>query len=129
MRNKYRLWRVPLWSLVPVIAVAIAACGSSSSSRSNSGSGGGSGAAADTATATATSTSSNSGSASLGHLLPADIRNSGSLTIATDASYPPCEYFPKPGEPMIGFEPDLWNAMGAKLGVKIKAVNTAFDGL
>jgi polar amino acid transport system substrate-binding protein len=30
---------------------------------------------------------------------------------------------------MVGFEPDLWNAMGAKLGVKIKAVNTAFDGL
>lgn len=51
------------------------------------------------------------------------------MVIATDASYPPCEYFPTPGAPMVGFEPDLWNAMGKKLGITIKAVNTAFDGL
>jgi polar amino acid transport system substrate-binding protein len=67
--------------------------------------------------------------APLASLLPPSIRNSGTLVIATDASYPPCEYFAKPGGPMVGFEPDLWNAMGALLGVKIKAVNTAFDGL
>jgi len=67
--------------------------------------------------------------APLANLLPANIRKAGSLVIATDASYPPCEYFPKAGGSMVGFEPDLWNAMGALLGVKIKAVNTSFDGL
>jgi polar amino acid transport system substrate-binding protein len=30
---------------------------------------------------------------------------------------------------MIGFEPDLWNAMGRKLGVHVNAVSISFDGL
>lgn len=62
-------------------------------------------------------------------LLPPDIQKSKSLVMATDAAYPPCEYFPAPGKPMVGFEPDLWNAMARKLGIKIKPVNTNFNGL
>ena len=106
-----RLSRPPLWGLIvaAVLAVAIPAYAASGGS-------GGSG----KATAAA---------APLANLLPPSIRKAGSLVIATDASYPPCEYFPKPGAAMVGFEPDLWNAMGALLGVKIKPVNTAFDGL
>ena len=106
-----RLSRPPLWGLIvaAVLAVAIPAYAAS-------------GASAGSGTATAAA-------APLANLLPPSIRKAGSLVIATDASYPPCEYFPKPGAAMVGFEPDLWNAMGALLGVKIKAVNTSFDGL
>jgi polar amino acid transport system substrate-binding protein len=111
MKVVRRLSRPPLWGLIvaAVLAIAIPAYAASGSS-------------AGPAAASAAS-------APLANLLPASIRKAGSLVIATDASYPPCEYFPKPGAAMVGFEPDLWNAMGALLGVKIKPVNTAFDGL
>ncbi len=66
----------------------------------------------------------------LTHLLPASVRQSHTLTIATDAEYPPCEYYPSASNhTMIGFEPDPWNAMGRKLGVHVNAVSISFDGL
>ena len=65
----------------------------------------------------------------LNAMLPDDIRKAGVLTIATDAHYPPCESFADDNKTMIGYEPDMWNAIGAKLGVKIHAVSTDFDGL
>lgn len=105
-------------SLVLLMVVLLSACGSSSSSSSSS----------STASA-ATSTSSGTSGASLASQLPSNIRSAGSMVIATDASYPPCEYFPTPGAPMVGFEPDLWNAMAKKLGTTVHAVNTSFDGL
>lgn len=66
---------------------------------------------------------------SLHAMLPADIQKAGVLTIATDAHYPPCESFAADNKTMVGYEPDMWNAIGAKLGVKIHAVSTDFDGL
>lgn len=66
---------------------------------------------------------------SLNAMLPDDIRKAGVLTIATDAHYPPCESFADDNKTMVGYEPDMWNAIGAKLGVKIHAVSTDFDGL
>jgi polar amino acid transport system substrate-binding protein len=62
-------------------------------------------------------------------LLPADIRAAGVLTLATDAHHPPCESFADDNETMVGFEPDIWNAIGARLGVKVAAVSIDFDGL
>ena len=65
----------------------------------------------------------------LNAMLPDDIRKAGVLTIATDAHYPPCESFADDNKTMIGYEPDMWNAIGAKLGIKIHAISTDFDGL
>lgn len=65
----------------------------------------------------------------LNAMLPDDIRKAGVLTIATDAHYPPCESFAEDNKTMVGYEPDMWNAIGAKLGIKIHAVSTDFDGL
>jgi len=62
-------------------------------------------------------------------LLPPDIRAAGVLTLATDAHHPPCESFGEDNTTMVGFEPDIWNALGARLGVKIEAVSIDFDGL
>ena len=115
MRVKRRRLGAPLGGMLVVIAAIIAVWGVSAGSSS--------------ASTLSSKSTARAAAAPLANLLPASIRNSGSLTIATDAQYPPCEYVPKPGGPMVGFEPDLWNAMGAKLGVKIKTVNTAFDGL
>jgi polar amino acid transport system substrate-binding protein len=62
-------------------------------------------------------------------LLPQSIRRSGVLTLATDAEYPPCESLAADNRTVIGFDADLWNAVAAKLGVRVQAVSTSFSGL
>ncbi|MFA5120948.1 ABC transporter substrate-binding protein [Zavarzinia sp.] len=62
-------------------------------------------------------------------MLPEKIRKAGELTIATDAHYPPCEFMAEDGKTIIGFEPDIWNAMAQKLGVKIAASSIDFGGI
>jgi polar amino acid transport system substrate-binding protein len=61
--------------------------------------------------------------------LPASIRDSGILVVGTDAEYPPCEYYPSGSASMVGFEPDLWNAMASVLGLKAEPVSIGFDSL
>lgn len=51
------------------------------------------------------------------------------LTLATDANYPPCEYFEEGSTEMVGFEPDIWNAVAKEIGVTLKVENTDFDSL
>ncbi|MCA0000267.1 MULTISPECIES: ABC transporter substrate-binding protein [unclassified Mesorhizobium] len=62
-------------------------------------------------------------------MLPKSIQDSGIIKLATDAHYPPCESFAEDNVTMIGWEPDLWDALAKKLGVKVKAESINFDGL
>jgi polar amino acid transport system substrate-binding protein len=71
---------------------------------------------------------SGSTAAGLGALLPKSIQQSRVVTLATDAEYPPCESLDS-SQKMVGYEPDLWNAMAAELGVKIDATSITFDSL
>ncbi|SBS71748.1 ABC transporter substrate-binding protein [uncultured Microbacterium sp.] len=52
-----------------------------------------------------------------------------SLTLATDANYPPCQFFEEGSDVMIGYEVDLWDAIAAKLGVSLQVENTQFASL
>ena len=61
--------------------------------------------------------------------VPADIRSAGTLTIGSDASYAPNEFFDTDGKTIIGMDVDLGNAIGAKLGLKVTFQNAAFDGI
>lgn len=61
--------------------------------------------------------------------LPADIRSSGVLRVATDASYAPASSFAPNGRTIVGFEPDLAAALGRVLGVKVRLANADFAGL
>jgi polar amino acid transport system substrate-binding protein len=63
----------------------------------------------------------------LHNALPAAVRASGVLRIATDASYAPAESFGADGRTIIGFEPDLGAALGHVLGVKVRFVNADFS--
>jgi polar amino acid transport system substrate-binding protein len=65
---------------------------------------------------------------SLHDLLPADIRSKGQLVMATDPTYAPVE-FAKSGGGYQGFDIDLANAIGKKLGVKIVVRKAVFDGI
>lgn len=61
-------------------------------------------------------------------LLPAKYREAGVIKLVTDAKYPPFQYMDESGK-MVGFEVDLWDAMAARLGVKMEVTSVAFDSL
>jgi polar amino acid transport system substrate-binding protein len=97
----------------PVLAiVAFAGCGGSSSTSSNS----------------STSASTSGGAdASIVAQVPAAIKQKGTLTVASDATYAPLEFVASDGHTVIGMDPDLLDAIGAKMGLKVKFVNATFD--
>ena len=59
--------------------------------------------------------------------LPQEIRDRGTIRLATDPSYPPMESYGTDGRSIIGFEPDLAAALGSVLGVKVEMVAADFD--
>lgn len=61
--------------------------------------------------------------------LPDNIKKRGMINLVTDAHYPPCEVFADDNKTMVGFEPDLWNAIGKVLGVGINPVSIDFAEL
>ncbi|WP_326823195.1 ABC transporter substrate-binding protein [Streptosporangium sp. NBC_01756] len=62
-------------------------------------------------------------------LVPEAVRKTGELRMATSEGYPPMEMY-KPGtQELTGVDPDLAAAIAAKLGLKAKVTNAAFDGL
>lgn len=89
------------------LLIAAAGCGSSSSSDDSS------------------STPSAGTTASAG--LPASIRSSGVLQIASDIPFPPYEY--NEGGKVVGFEVDLANAMAKEVGVSVRFVQLPFDSI
>jgi polar amino acid transport system substrate-binding protein len=59
--------------------------------------------------------------------LPEDVRSSGELRVATDASYAPASLFAEDGRTIIGFEPDLGAAIGRVLGVRLRFEQANFS--
>ncbi|MGW1003538.1 ABC transporter substrate-binding protein [Streptomyces sp. NPDC002520] len=62
-------------------------------------------------------------------LLPAEVKGKGVLTVASDASYRPFEYFDTDNKTMIGFDVDVTEAVGARLGLEVRHVNAGFDSI
>jgi polar amino acid transport system substrate-binding protein len=61
--------------------------------------------------------------------LPADIKKSGVVRVASGVSFPPMEYFDTDNKTVLGFDADLGKALGEVLGVEFKFQNTNFDGI
>jgi polar amino acid transport system substrate-binding protein len=53
----------------------------------------------------------------------------GVLTVGMEIGYPPMEYYGSDGTTPIGFDVSMANAIAAKLGLKVKFVDTAWDGI
>lgn len=53
----------------------------------------------------------------------------GVLTVGMEIGYPPFEDFAEDGTTPIGYDVDFAKALGAKLGVTVNFVNTAWDGI
>ncbi|ANF31259.1 ABC transporter substrate-binding protein [Leifsonia xyli] len=60
--------------------------------------------------------------------LPASVKSAGKLVVGMDNTYPPNEFKDDNGQP-VGWEVDLANAIGAKLGVKTDFAIAKFDNI
>jgi polar amino acid transport system substrate-binding protein len=126
-----RFWKGWLSAaLLALCAVVVVGCGSSSSSSTSSASSSGA------ATSTAASSSAASGGTpasgadpAVAKLVPAGIKSKDTLTVASDASYAPNEFFASDGKTVIGMDADLSDALAATMGLKAKVVNETFDGI
>jgi polar amino acid transport system substrate-binding protein len=61
--------------------------------------------------------------------VPADLKAAGVLKIGTDASYPPFESIGDDNKTVVGLDADLAKGIAETLGVKVKMIPTAWDGI
>ncbi|GAB1646098.1 ABC transporter substrate-binding protein [Krasilnikovia sp. MM14-A1259] len=66
---------------------------------------------------------------SLADKVPADIKAAGKLVIGTDSSYAPSEFLDTDGKTVVGFDVDLFNAVGQKLNLKTEWQSATFDSI
>lgn len=59
--------------------------------------------------------------------LPQAVRDRGYIRFVTDASYAPMESFAADGRTIVGFEPDLADAIGQVLGIRIQITTGPFQ--
>jgi polar amino acid transport system substrate-binding protein len=55
--------------------------------------------------------------------------NPGVLTIGMEIGYPPMEYYDKDGKTPVGFDVEMGKAIAEKMGLEVKFVDTAWDGI
>ncbi|MGW0608344.1 ABC transporter substrate-binding protein [Streptomyces sp. NPDC002644] len=68
--------------------------------------------------------------AALHDALPAAVKESGTVRVATDVPYAPFEMFVEEGKPeLTGLDYDLGQAIGARLGVRFVFTPQKFDGI
>src|SRR5712671_3490127 len=58
-----------------------------------------------------------------------ELFTAGTLTIGSDVSYPPQEFFPVGSTTATGFDIDLGKALADQMGLQFAVVNTPFDGI
>ncbi|WP_405882418.1 ABC transporter substrate-binding protein [Streptomyces sp. NBC_01136] len=73
------------------------------------------------------SSNTSSSSAPLAAKLPSDIRSAGVIKVGSDIAYPPVEYM-ESGK-AVGIDPDIADALGKQLGVKVDFQNGKFAQL
>lgn len=105
-----RKWRPYLAvSAIAAVAIPLVACSSTAAPENESPS------------STATT--------SLSSLLPDEILQRGSITIAASMDYPPLEFLDDDGVTPVGMDIELGDALGEVLGIRVQWQNASFDGL
>jgi polar amino acid transport system substrate-binding protein len=102
--------------IVATCAIALTACGSSDKSTSS----------------TTTQTQSQTGGGAdqkVAALVPAAIKQKGSLKVAADATYAPNEFLAADGKTVEGMDADLAEAIAKVMGLKADVVNATFDAI
>jgi polar amino acid transport system substrate-binding protein len=75
------------------------------------------------------SSSSPSGTAKVSPAPDSELFTAGTLTVGSDVSYPPQEFFPVGSTTATGFDIDVGKALADAMGLKYAVVNTPFDGI
>ncbi|MEU9073124.1 ABC transporter substrate-binding protein [Kitasatospora sp. NPDC004745] len=105
-------------AVAATVSLVLTGCGSSGSSSSAGSSGANASASVKAVTADPTLVSQ----------LPADVKSSGKIVVAADASYAPNEFQDASGK-VIGMDVDLANAIGQKLGLQVEVQNSPFTAI
>lgn len=113
-------------ALVAAVAAALAACGGGASDPS-AGSAAGS-AAGGSATAAAPAGSATVVPAAQ-QLVPQEIRDRGTLVVATGEGYPPFEFYDDAGTTLQGVDPEMVAAIAGSLGLRPELQVLKFDGI
>jgi polar amino acid transport system substrate-binding protein len=115
-----RLRLVAVAAVLAIAALAVGAgCGSSNDDNDNGGGG---------ETLTAASFSVQQDPAIAGQV-PADIKSSGQLSVAADATYAPDEFIASDGKTVIGMDADLAKAIAQIMGLQATVSNQPFDSI
>ena len=61
--------------------------------------------------------------------MPADVKSSGTLTVAADATYAPDEFIASDGKTVIGMDADMAKAIAELMGLKASVQNIPFDSI
>ena len=126
--------RLALWTVATLFVIAavalLAACGSSNNNSSSSSSPSASAAPAAAATWTPADLAAVSTDPALKATLPSSVASANNLRTASDIPYPPWEYFVSAtSKQATGFDYDLSQAIGKKIGIPTSFNETPFDGI
>ncbi len=66
-------------------------------------------------------------SPSIAAQVPDAVKTKGTLTVATDPTYPPNEFLSREDHTLTGMDPELMRAAGALMGLKVKFVYEPFN--
>ena len=102
--------------VVLVAALALAACGSSNSSSKSS-------------SQSKSSTPTVAKDPKVAALVPAAVKSKGTLIVATDPTYPPVESTDPKTKKIVGLDPDVGDALGKVMGIKLKFQTAGFDSI
>src|SRR5213083_282208 len=119
--NRLKIPSLAGLTVLALVVVLAAGCGGSGKKASST-----------TTTAATTTTSTTISTPATDSKIAAEVPakfKSKTLTFATDATYAPNEFIGSNGKSIEGMDPDLGKALGAVMGVKVKFVNTTFDGI
>jgi polar amino acid transport system substrate-binding protein len=110
-------------AVAAVLAIAAVAVGAGCGSSNNDNGGGGGG-----TTLTQASFSVQKDPA-IAAQVPADIKSSGQLSVAADATYAPDEFVASDGKTVIGMDADLAKAIAQVMGLQATVTNQPFDSI
>jgi polar amino acid transport system substrate-binding protein len=121
--NHWHRRKATVGVLAALAAVLVTAgCSSSSSSASSP-------AATSSGAASSAASTASGVDPQVAALVPAAVKDKGSVTVAVDATYPPDEFVASDGKTITGMDADLAAALGTVMGVKLNLVTASFDSI
>lgn len=131
MLNRRRPRAALAIATLSVAGLALAACGGSSggSSSSSAAPAPASSSAAESSSAAPAPTAPEGADAAVAALVPAEIKDKGSLSVGMEIGYPPFGYYDTDNTTPIGFDVDLATEMAKLMGLQLDLQNSKFDAI